>query len=79
MTQNPPAVVEDNYSQEEVSLAESQEQNELQAAQNAHLRQRVVLLRVQRNRLQAELDAAQAELRELRPEMTSEDEEEVAS
>lgn len=79
MNPSPPVVQETDYSQEEVSLAESQEQNELQAAQNAHLRQRVVLLRVQRNRLQAELDNAQAELRELRPEMTSEDEEEVAS
>lgn len=53
-------------SQEEVSLAEAQEQAELNAAQSAHLKRRVVVLRLQKNRLQAELDAAQVQIRELK-------------
>lgn len=55
-----------DVSQEEVSLAESQEQAELAAAQGAHLKRRVVVLRLQKNRLTAELEAAQVLIRELK-------------
>lgn len=55
-----------DVSQEEVSLAESQEQAELAAAQSAHLKRRVVVLRLQKNRLAAELEAAQVQIRELK-------------
>jgi hypothetical protein len=74
MSQNPPEQAEPTYSQEEVQLAESQEQNELVSAQNAHLRRRVVVLRVEKNRIQAELEVAQAKLRELEPEVDTEEE-----
>lgn len=44
-----------NPTADEVSAAESQEQRELEQAQQAHLKNRVVLLRMQVNRLEAEL------------------------
>lgn len=48
--------------QDEVKLAESQEQAELNAAQKAYLQQRVVTLRVQNNRLEALVETLRSEL-----------------
>lgn len=56
-----------NVSQEEVSLAEAAEQAALNDSQKSYLLKRVVLLRVQNNRLQADLQAALQELEQLRP------------
>lgn len=66
MSDTAPEAENNQPSQEEVSLAESQEQAELAAAQSAHLKRRVVVLRLQKNRLAAELEAAQVQIRELK-------------
>lgn len=74
MTETPPEQTE-TISQEEVAAAESSEQAQLNASQNAYLLKRVVLLRVRNNRLQKQLDEALAELESIRqqPEPGSDD------
>lgn len=56
MSDNVPEVDSNEVSQEEISLAEAQEQAQLNAVQNTHLKRRVVVLRLQNNRLQAEVE-----------------------
>lgn len=62
MTSNAEATQGSDYSNDEVATAESQEQEELNAAQKAYLQRRVVTLRVQNNRLQSEVDRLRLEL-----------------
>lgn len=57
----------DDLTQEEIAAAESAEQAQLNASQNAYLLKRVVLLRIRTNKLQRELEEARAELETLRP------------
>lgn len=47
---------------EEVHLAESQEQSEFLAAQNTYLKRRAVVLRLQINRLKAEVESLRDQL-----------------
>lgn len=63
MTQNNEGLA---YTPEEVRAAEAQEQAELNASQKAYLQQRVVTLRVQNNRLSAEVEDLKAELERMR-------------
>lgn len=62
MSENVQEVGSNEVSQEEVSLAESQEQSELVSAQNTYLKRRVVMLRLQNNRLQEEVDLLRDQL-----------------
>lgn len=62
MSQNSPEESNAAFTKDEVERAESQEQAELNASQKAYLQQRVVALRVQNNRLRAEVERLKAEL-----------------
>lgn len=62
MTQNSSGDENKSLVQEEIALAESQEQAELNAATKAYLQKRVVALRVENNRLQTQLDGIRVEL-----------------
>jgi hypothetical protein len=72
MSEHVPEAEVTEISQEEVTLAETQEQSELNASQNAYLKRRVVILRLQNNRLQAEIE----KLKEQLPEDNESDSEE---
>ncbi len=65
MTDSAPEAKPDDVSQEEIVAAEAAEQAELTKAQNRHLTQRVVVLRVQVNRLERAKNLALMRLAEL--------------
>lgn len=79
MSENVPEAELNEVSQEEVSFAESQEQSELVSAQNTYLKRRVVVLRIQNNRLQAENEQLKAEVKALKSNLPIKDDEEVVS
>lgn len=66
MSESAPEPTND-LTQEEIQAAEHAEQAQLNASQNAYLLKRVVLLRIRTNKLQRQLEEAQAELATLRP------------
>lgn len=74
MSDNVPEADHIEVSKEEISLAEAQEQAELNAAQNSHLKRRVVVLRLQHNRMMAQLEQLKTELERLQA-LLPEDEE----
>lgn len=74
MSDNATEVDRVEVSKEEISLAEAQEQAELNAAQNAHLKRRVVVLRLQNNRLATEVRQLKAELERLQDQLQEDEE-----
>lgn len=72
MTQNQPES-SPQYTTEEVRAAEAVEQASLSASQNKYLTGRVVVLRVQVNRLEKELSELRLRLHELQADSMKED------
>ena len=62
MTNSAPEANTAEFTSEEVRAAELAEQAELTKAQNAHLTRRVVVLRTQLNRVQAENEVLRSQL-----------------